>query len=77
MSKQIHTLVHSTNRGRFALDDAQYGRDLTCGDVISVQSGKLWIRGHVEHTQKVGYYLDVDKGVSFPLRAGMKVQLPE
>lgn len=76
-SRVVHTLVASSNRGRFALDNAQHGRDLICGDVISVQKGKSWVSGHVEHTQKTGYYLDVDGGVSFQLRAGMRVRLPD
>jgi hypothetical protein len=43
-----HTLVPSTNRGRYALDDPE-GQDITGGDRIIVWLGGQWIEGSVEH----------------------------
>lgn len=47
-----HRLVASTNSGRFALDQ-ENGRDLTCGDRVSILLGGQWIEGRVEHDQRL------------------------
>ncbi len=51
MAKTFHTLVLSTTRGRYALDNAQYGHDITSGEYIEVLLGGKWIPGHVEHAK--------------------------
>jgi hypothetical protein len=48
--KQIYTLVPSTNRGRYALDDPQEGHDLTCGESCFIWLSGQWVHGHVEHS---------------------------
>jgi hypothetical protein len=45
----IYTLVPSSNRGRYALDDAVYGHDLTSGEAIAILLGGQWVEGHIEH----------------------------
>ena len=45
----IFTLVTSTNRGRYALDDPQTGHEITSDEVLSVLLGGQWIEGSVEH----------------------------
>ena len=44
------TLVLSNNSGRYAIDDAVYGRDLTTGDAVIVMAGDAWVEGFVEHS---------------------------
>jgi len=48
MQHTIHTLVPSTNSGRYACDDPQHGHDLTSGEPISILVGGHWIAGRVE-----------------------------
>jgi hypothetical protein len=50
MEEGAHTLVVSTNRGRYACDDPVYGADLTCGSPIAVLLGGQWVPGRVEHS---------------------------
>ena len=45
----IHTLVVSSNAGRYACDDAHQGHDLTTGERCAIQLGGQWIEGRVEH----------------------------
>lgn len=77
MGEQEGILVPSTNRGRFALDDAVEGRDITSGDVVSLLVDGQWVAGQVEHSLKHhgGYYLLAHNGNTYPLRAGMKARL--
>ena len=44
----MHTLIASTNRGRYALDDPA-GHDITSGDRMAIWLGGQWIEGSVEH----------------------------
>ena len=46
----IYTLVTSSNRGRYALDDPETGHDLTSGESIAILLGGQWIPGHIEHS---------------------------
>ena len=45
----IYTLVASSNRGRYALDNAETGQDLTSGQTLAIRLGGQWIEGHLEH----------------------------
>src|ERR1700730_7570359 len=49
MSEITYTLLPSTNRGRYCLDDPDYAHDLTTGERISVLLGGCWVEGRVEH----------------------------
>ena len=80
-----HTLVPSTNRGRYALDDPK-GQDITGGDSIAIWLGGQWIEGSVEHAGKLyaseasgraesGYYFIARTGGMCSLCAGMHVRL--
>lgn len=81
----IHTLVPSTNRGRYALDDPN-GPDLTSGDDLTIRLGKHWIAGHIEagrryaseHTGQTerGYYFIAVDGNVCGLCTGMQVRIP-
>jgi Domain of unknown function (DUF5348) len=85
MNETVHTLVPSTNRGRYALDDPE-GQDITGGDSMAVWLGGQWIEGRVEHTGKLyasessrraerGYYFIARTGGVCGLCTGMKVRL--
>jgi hypothetical protein len=80
------TLVPSTNRGRYALNDPQTGHEITSGEALSILLGGLWIEGRVEHSSKLyasersghmekGYYFIDRNGQICGLCAGMKVQV--
>ena len=85
----IHILVASSTRGRYALDDATYGHDVTSGERIAIFLGGRWITGRVEHGYLLystagdiaemgvtsGYYFVSDKGDRCGLCVGMKVKL--
>jgi hypothetical protein len=45
----MYTLVASSNRGRYALDE-QDGGDLTTGQPIAMLLGGRWIEGRIEHS---------------------------
>ncbi len=45
----IYTLVASSNRGRYALDEPD-GSDLTTGQPLAIWLGGHWIEGRVEHS---------------------------
>lgn len=47
--ERVYTLVPSTNRGRYALDDPQ-GYDLTTHQSVSLLLGGSWTLGRVEPT---------------------------
>src|SRR6516225_720478 len=47
--QRVSTLVPSTSRGRYALDDPVHGQDVTAGNVLQVLLGGHWIRGSIEH----------------------------
>ncbi|HEU5380762.1 MAG TPA: DUF5348 domain-containing protein [Ktedonobacteraceae bacterium] len=49
-SNTIHTLVLSSNRGRYACDDGATGHDLTSGEPIALLLAGRWIPGRVEHS---------------------------
>lgn len=85
----IYTLVASSNRGRYALDDPEQGHDLTSGEPIAIRLGGQWIEGHLEHgrgryasehliSQRVlpGYYFIArSDGAVCGLCTGMQVRL--
>jgi hypothetical protein len=83
---EIHTLVASRNRGRYALDDPD-GPDLTAGEAIAVWLGGQWIAGHIEHAGSLyavertgqterGYFFCASDGTICGLCSGMRVRLP-
>jgi hypothetical protein len=81
------TLVVSTNRGRYAVGDAETGADLTSGDRIAVWLGGQWVDGSVESGARLstevvppghptrGYYFISDVGGVCGLCVGMKVRM--
>jgi len=82
----VHTLVASSNRGRYALDDPQAGQDITSGSALAILLAGLWIPGRIEHggalyaserggQPESGYYFLASVGGSCGLCAGMKVKL--
>jgi hypothetical protein len=84
-SMTIHTLVASTNPGRYSLDTPD-GRDLTGGDVIAINLGDQWITGRVEHSHyavsaangerlRDGYIFAAPTGGICGLCVGMEVRL--
>lgn len=86
MNTSIHTLVISTSRGRYALDDAQSGPNLNSGDCIAILLNSTWLPGHVEHgrlyassdepqTAQPGYFFVANRGQVCGLCAGMKVRM--
>ena len=81
----IHTLVASSNRGRYALDTPD-GRDLTGGDAVAILLGSQWIAGSVEHAGGLyvsastgqaerGYYFLATHGSVCGLCTGMQVRI--
>lgn len=48
MDKEEHTLVVSSNRGRYALDD-EHGSDISSGQKIEILLNGQWIAGSIEH----------------------------
>jgi hypothetical protein len=82
----ISTLMPSTNRGRYALDDSQTGHDLTSGEALAVLLGGQWIEGRVEHGGSLyasersgqlekGYYFIDSNGQICGLCSGMIIRL--
>ena len=45
----IYTLVPSTSRGRYALDDPLHGQDLTSGQSLALVLGGRWIDDSIEY----------------------------
>jgi hypothetical protein len=81
----IHTLVASTNRGRYALDESE-GQDITGGQSIAIWLAGQWTLGSVEHGGKLyaseasgrvepGYYFIASNGGVCGLCIGMQVRL--
>jgi hypothetical protein len=82
----IHTLVPSTSRGRYALDDPVSGQDITSGQPLLILLGGHWIEGSIEHAGELyalehaaqpvssGYYFLANDGSVCGLCAGMKVR---
>ncbi|MBA3822581.1 MAG: DUF5348 domain-containing protein [Ktedonobacterales bacterium] len=84
-------LVLSTNPGRLALNDPQYGPDLTGGTRIAVLVANTWVAGRVEHSSDAsvgayaleqgqglpayGYFVLLDAGGVVGLCTGMTVRL--
>jgi hypothetical protein len=84
-NEQVYTLVPSTNRGRYALDDPQ-GYDLTAGDVVAILIAGRWREGTSEngavysiealpHQAVKGYYFITRDGERCGLCIGMQVRL--
>ena len=87
MSKEtMYTLVPSTNRGRYALDDPVSGPNVTSGQPLAVLLGGYWIKERVEHVGNLyanerngqaecGYYfIAADDGTLCGLCTGMQVR---
>ena len=88
-NETVYTLVPSTNRGRYALDDPQ-GYDLTSGQPVSLLLGDCWIEGSIEHSANLyahdyhipyvqgalrGYYFIANNGMVCGLCTGMSIRL--
>jgi hypothetical protein len=61
----ICTLVASSNRGRYALNDAETSHDVTSGEPIAILLGGRWIAGRIEHSSHYdspGCYHIADSG---------------
>src|SRR5256885_16145117 len=52
MNETMYTLVPSTNRGRYALDDPE-GQDITSGDSMAIWFSGQWIEGSGVHAGKL------------------------
>ena len=60
IDESIHTLVVSSNRGRYALDEPE-GASISSGYPLAVQLGGHWIEGRVEHSNHpISKYRDSD-----------------
>ncbi len=80
------TLVLSTNRGRYALNDPVSGPDVTSGQPLAMLLGGHWIKGRVEYAGNLyesrrsgqaerGYYfIAADDGTICGLCTGMQVR---
>jgi hypothetical protein len=85
-NETMYTLVPSTNRGRYVLDDPISAPDVTGGQPLAVLLGGYWIEGRVEQTSNLytnersgqverGYYfIATDDGTICGLCAGMQVR---
>ena len=83
----VYTLVMSTTRGRYALEDPIYGQDITSGQALAIMLDGHWIEGSIEHAgglyaleqaaQPVsrGYYFLGSDGNVCGLCAGMRVRV--
>ena len=74
---KIGHLVSSTNPGRYAIDDMQYGPGLTTGTDVEVLIGEHWYRGQIQHSQLMsasGMYAITD-GVAHGVFVGYFLQL--
>ena len=83
------TLVVSSNRGRYALDDPDKGAELTSGKACEILLGGHWIAGSVEHAGNLyhisgrggpgqvyeGFYFVADDGGVCGLCIGMRVRV--
>jgi hypothetical protein len=82
----IFTLVPSTNRGRYALDDPHTGHERDLGEALALLLGGQWIEGRVEHGSNLyasersgqvekGYYFIDSNGQICGLCSGMIIRL--
>ena len=83
----VSTLVISTTRGRYSLDDPVHGQDITSGQALAILLNRYWIEGSIEHAgglyalehaaQSVssGYYFLANDGNVCGLCAGMRVRV--
>ena len=83
----IYTLVPSSRRGHYALDDPQHGRDIESGDALAILLAGRWIEGDIEQKEVVyaveqgprliasGYCFNARDGGVCGLCVGMKVRL--
>jgi hypothetical protein len=65
MDETISTLVPSSNRGRYSLDDSETGDDLTSGEQVAILLAGQWIQDHIEHSGSAndsGCYQIADSG---------------
>jgi Domain of unknown function (DUF5348) len=86
---EVHTLVASSTRGRYALDDPFEGHDITSGEPIAILLNGRWVDGSVEYASNTyaapyqessrltlsGYYFVGLHGGVCGLCTGMKVRL--
>ena len=84
-TERVYTLVPSTNRGRYALDDPD-GSELTSGQPVTLLLGGSWTLGRVEHGNYLyavesigrpaqrGYYFLAEDGTVCGLCVGMQVR---
>lgn len=69
-------LVPSTTQGRYALDDAQEGPELTSGRRVAVWLGGNWANGSIEFSKRLGgYYFIATDGSVCGLCTDMRVRL--
>lgn len=84
----VHTLVASSTKGRYALDDSEEGHDLTSGEPVAILLGGRWVEGYIEHSRQrytsahivsqhilPGYYFIARDGTICGLCVGMQVRL--
>jgi len=84
----MYTLVASSAKGRYALDDPDTGHDLTSGEPLAILLGGQWVKGHIEHSRQryasahlvsqhilPGYYFIARDGAICGLCVGMQVRL--
>ena len=80
-------LVHSTNSGRYAIDDPETGGEVVRGQKCAIFLGGNWIHGVVEHRGNLyaiegpaqqaysGYYFIADEGGICGLCNDMKIRM--
>jgi hypothetical protein len=83
----VSTLVISSVRGRYALDDPLHGQDITSGQALAILLGGHWIEGSIEHAGGLyaleyaaqpassGYYFLANDGSLCGLCAGLNVRV--
>jgi hypothetical protein len=83
----VSTLVISSTRGRYALDDPLHGQDITSGQALAILLGGHWTLGSIEHTGGLyaleqaahpassGYYFLASDGNVCSLCSGMKARV--
>jgi hypothetical protein len=84
---RVSTLVISSTRGRYSLDDPLHGQDVTSGQALAILLGGRWIEGSIEHAGGLyaleqaaqpassGYYFLANDGSMCGLCAGMNVRV--
>ena len=83
----VNTLVISTTRGRYALDDPVSNQDITSEQLLSILLGGQWTQGRIEHAGDLyalenapqpassGYYFLARDGNVCGLCAGMRARV--